>query len=400
MAVQVAPENVVGRGKLIEQIWRRLEKNSLRFTAERRIGKTTVMVKMKAEPKPGYEVLFLELEGIDSPERFTELLLNRIKPLLSNKATAMHWWNGFWAAAGGIEIAGKIKLPDKSKMGWQTMLQKMFEGLSEHQSNKKILLLMDELPYMLQKIAATSQEQKTLALTLLDTLRSIRQLHPNLRMVFAGSVGLHHVIADLKAARLASEPVNDMPAIEIHALQESDALILAKRLIKEQKIEISEDEDEFFDRLVALTDAVPFYLEKVCTRLGELEQPVSTDDVEKAVRYQLTTALDPWEMEHFRDRLRIYYSGVVTAADGKEIAKAEIATKLLDALSDVKSPKSIENIWQAVKAKYALSDRQFIVNLLRSLALDHYLISDAEKKYSFRFPLIKQWWKLAQGIDG
>ena len=85
MSIQVAPENVVGRDQLIKRIWKRLEKDSLRFTAERRIGKTTVMVKMKAEPKNGYEVLFLELEGIDSPERFTELIFNRIKPLLSKK---------------------------------------------------------------------------------------------------------------------------------------------------------------------------------------------------------------------------------------------------------------------------------------------------------------------------
>ena len=400
MAVQVAPENVVGRDRLIERIWRRLERNSLRFTAERRIGKTTVMVKMTTEPKPGYEVLFLELEGIDSPDRFTELLMNRMKPLLSQQATAMRWWNGFWEAAGGTEIGGVIKLPNASKMGWQTTLQKMFDGLCEHQSDKKILLLMDELPYMLQKIASNSQEQKTLALTLLDTLRSIRQLHPNLRMVFAGSVGLHHVISDLKAAVLASEPVNDMPAIEIHALEDDDALILAKRLVKEERVEISGNSDEFFCRLIALTDGVPFYLEKVCTRLGEKGQPVSAEDVEAVVRYQLTTALDPWEMEHFRSRLVIYYSGVVAAADGKEIPKAEIAMRLLDALSVVNKPKSIEKIWQAVKAKYALSDRQFIVDLLNSLALDHYLTSDTKKNYSFRFPLIKQWWKLAQGIDG
>lgn len=400
MAVQVAPENVVGRDKLIERIWSRLNKNSLRFTAERRIGKTTVMLKMAAEPMPGYEVLFLELEGIDSPDRFTELLLNRIKPLLSKKDTAKLWWEGFWSAAGGTEIGGTIKLPDRSPMGWQTTLQKMFEGLCEHQSGTKILLLMDEIPYMLQKIASASSEQKTLALTLLDTLRSIRQLHPNLRMVFAGSVGLHHVISDLKQAGLASEPVNDMPAIEIHALRESDALILAARLVEEEQIQIAGDRDSILQRLVVLTDAVPFYLENVCTRLGEMEHPISVEDVEKTVRHQLTTALDPWEMEHFRDRLSIYFSGSVVAADGKEIPKAKIATKLLDALSSVSSPRSIEEIWQAVKAQYALTDRQCVVDLLRSLALDHYLISDADKRYSFRFPLIKNWWKLAQGLAG
>ena len=400
MSIQVAPENVVGRDQLIKRIWKRLEKDSLRFTAERRIGKTTVMVKMKAEPKNGYEVLFLELEGIDSPERFTELIFNRIKPLLSKKDKAKKWWVDFWTSAGGTELGGLIKLPNLSGMVWQTTLQKMFEGLCEHQADKKILFLMDELPYMLQKIASASGEQKTLALTLLDTLRSIRQSHQNnLRMVFAGSVGLHHVITDLKADRLASEPVNDMPAIEIHALKDGDAIVLAKRLLQQQQIEISGDEDDFYQRLVELTDAVPFYLEKVCFRLEELERPVSIEDAETAVQHQLTTALDPWEMEHFRGRLKIYYSGSLAAADGQEISKAEIATNLLDSLSVEEAPKSIEEIWEMVKAKYSLTNRQIVVEMLNSLALDHYLISDMEKKYSFRFPLIKQWWRLAQGIE-
>ena len=183
-------------------------------------------------------------------------------------------------------------------------------------------------------------------------------------------------------------------------MQESDALILAARLVEEEQIQIAGDKNSILQRLVVLTDAVPFYLENVCTRLGEMEHPISVEDVEKTVRHQLTTALDPWEMEHFRDRLSIYFSGSVVAADGKEIPKAKIATKLLDALSSVSSPRSIEEIWQAVKAQYALTDRQCVVDLLRSLALDHYLISDADKKYSFRFPLIKNWWKLAQGLAG
>ena len=66
MAKQVGPKNVVGRDKLIEIIWKKLETRSLQFTAERRVGKTTVMTKMAAEPKAGYEVLFMDLEGIDS----------------------------------------------------------------------------------------------------------------------------------------------------------------------------------------------------------------------------------------------------------------------------------------------------------------------------------------------
>ena len=401
MAIQVDPRNVVGRDRLIERIWTTLQKHSVRFTAERRVGKTTVMTKMAAEPKSGFEVLFLELEGIDSPDRFVELLFNRVRPLMSNTEKATGWWRNFQNAIGGTEIAGVVKLPGVSRIGWQATLAKTLEGVCEHQADKTILLLMDELPYMLQKIASIGQdgEQKTQALTLLDTLRSIRQQRRNLRMVFAGSVGLHHVITDLRQGTLASEPVNDMRLIEIRALNEPDAIILAERLLKDEGVEVlTEDRQAVLKRLVQLTDCVPFYIEAVCFRLGESEGRINVDSVEQTVRQQLTSAQDPWEMEHFRERLRTYYSRSIQDTAGATIRDADIARTILDHLAVLHEPQSIDQVWAVVKSHFNLTDRNHILEMLRSLELDHYLVSDMEKRYSFRFPLIQGWWKTIQGL--
>ncbi len=402
MAVQVDPKNVIGRDGLIELIWKKLEKGSIKFTAERRVGKTTVMTKMTAEPKDGFEVLFLELEGIDSPERFVELLINRVKPLLSKTEQAKGWWNSFRDAIGGAEIAGVVKLPGVSKIGWQETLVKTLEGVCEHQADKTVLLLMDELPYMLQKIASigTAGAQKTLALTLLDTLRSIRQQHKNLRMVFAGSVGLHHVVNDLKQGTFASEPTNDMPQIEIRALDVADAITLAVRLLNDEAVEILEEgRQTILDKLVQSTDCVPFYIESVCSRLGELEGPIAIHTIDEIVLQQLTSDHDPWEMEHFRDRLRIYYSSSIVDTSGAKIRDEDIARAILDHLAVVNEPQSIEEVWAVVKGSFKLTDRNHVVELLRSLALDHYLSSDTQKRYSFRFSLIQGWWKMAQGLE-
>jgi hypothetical protein len=403
MAKQVDPKNVVGRDALIEQIWKRLEKGSIRFTAERRVGKTTVMTKMTAEPRDGYEVLFMELEGIDSPDRFVELLINRVKPLLSKTLKAKSWLDEFRIAIGGTEVAGVFKLPSVKKIDWQATLVKTLEGVCEHQSDKTILLLMDELPYMLQKIASihVGGEQKTLALTLLDTLRSIRQQYKNVRMVFAGSVGLHHVVTDLKQGKLASEPTNDMPLIEIRALEEPDAIILAARLLKEESVEIpTEDRQAILQKLVQSTDCVPFYIEAVCTRLGELDRPITIDTVNETVLQQLTSDHDPWEMEHFRERIETYYNGTIVDTSAVAIRDEDIARTILDHFAVATEPQSIDQVWAVVKSNFKITDRNHIVEMLRSLALDHYLVSDNEKRYSFRFPLIQVWWKMAQGLNG
>ena len=402
MAIQIDPKNVIGRDKLIERIWKKLRKDSIRFTAERRVGKTTVMTKMAADPRPGFEVLFLELEGIDSPERFVELLINRVKPLLSKTEKAKGWWSSFHEAIGGTEVAGIFKLPNVGKIGWQATLTKTLEGVCEHQADKTILLLMDELPYMLQKIASISQdgEQKTLALTLLDTLRSIRQQYKNVRMVYAGSVGLHHVVTDLKQGTLASEPVNDMPLVEIRALDVPDAIILAERLLKEEDVEVqAEGRQAILERLVHLTDCVPFYIEAVCSRLGESEGPINIRAVDETVQRQLTSDHDPWEMEHFRERLGTYYSGTIKDTSDTILQDEERARVILDHMAVVNTSQSIDEVWDVVKSNFSLTDRNHIVEMLRSLALDHYLVSDIEKRYSFRFPLIQGWWKIAQGLE-
>ncbi len=401
MAIQVDPRRVVGRDRLIQRIWRKLEGSSLRFTAERRIGKTTVMTKMEAEPQSGYHVVFMELEGVDSPERFAEVLLNKLTPLLSNTDKAKGGLRTFWEGLGGVEVAGVIRLPD-NKLGWQSTIEKILDRVCDQYPDERIVLLMDEVPYMLQKIASyeSTANQKTLALTVLDSLRSIRQQRPNLRMVFSGSIGLHHVVTDLRQERLASEPVNDMPMVEIHSLSETDAIVLAGRLLDEEGVRVDKSMHQSVClRIAELTDGVPFYIEAVCTRLADHEDEITVAAVEETVLMQLTNDLDPWEMEHFRTRLDTYYQGTENGASNEVIGNAEIARAVLDHIAVVAEPQSIDQVWSAMTSQFPLTDRNHMIHMLRSLTLDHYLICNTEKQYAFRFPLIRRWWLLAQGLS-
>lgn len=405
MAIQVDPGNVVGRDVLIEQIWAKLQKppgqGSLRFTAERRIGKTTVMAKMAAEPKDGFDVLFLEVEGIESCHQFAALLLNRVKPLLSKTDKAKTWFDGFWGTLGGIEIGGVIKLPETNGLSWQATMEKTIEGLCNNRLDRTVVLMLDELPYMLQKINAVTLAVGSPheALTMLDTFRVLRQRHANLRMIFAGSVGLHHVLRDLRQMKLASEPVNNMELIEIHPLEAPDALQLAKRLLCDERVRAAEGAENLIaHRLADLASNVPFYMERIVGKLGLLERDLTVEDVEATVQQQLTSDHDPWEMEHFRERLDVYYHDIVIDANGRPTPLAAIARCILDHFALADDPQSIEQVWAAVRSQMSLTDRQSVVRLLLSLGQDHYLICDSSKRYSFRFPMIKNWWKMAQGL--
>lgn len=52
---------------------------------------------------------------------------------------------------------------------------------------------------------------------------------------------LHHVLRDLQQTKLASEPVNNTPPVEIPPLENHDALEMAKRLLDAERIRFDGD---------------------------------------------------------------------------------------------------------------------------------------------------------------
>jgi len=68
----VAPQEVIGRDLLIEELWDRLQQQSLIISAQRRMGKTSVIKKMAAEPSAHQLTIYRDLEGIESPVEFVE----------------------------------------------------------------------------------------------------------------------------------------------------------------------------------------------------------------------------------------------------------------------------------------------------------------------------------------
>lgn len=407
MSTQKDPKNVVGRDDLISRIWQWLKRpsqqGSLRFTAERRIGKTTIITKMQAEPDNDFDVLFLEVEGIDSCNGLTEMLVNRMKPLFTKSEAIKSWFGDFWKTAGGTEVGGVFKLPTSNELGWRETLEKALEGFCQNRPDRTVLVILDELPYMLQKIDAVSSKvgRPHEALTLLDSFRALRQRVSNLRMIFAGSVGLHHVLKKMRQATLAAEPVNNMEKIEIPPLEDKYATALALQLLNSEKVPIADGQDlnEVARRIAELTSNVPFYMERIVGRLALSASPIASSDIDQVVLAQLTDDHDPWEMEHFRSRLEIYYQRSLKDTNNVTIEEYALARSILDHLAVAQTPQSIDDVWSFVRSQFALTDRQIAVQMLSDLAQDHYLISDTQKRYSFRFPLIQRWWTIAQGLS-
>lgn len=81
----LAPQDVIGRDKLIEKIWGILKQQSVILSAERRMGKTSMIRKMEAEAGESKLVIFRDVEGMRSPIEFVEAIWQDVEKYLSRK---------------------------------------------------------------------------------------------------------------------------------------------------------------------------------------------------------------------------------------------------------------------------------------------------------------------------
>ena len=233
---QIDVKMAIGRDRLIHTLWESIEQQSLIITAERRIGKTTVIKKMRAETVTGWVPVFQDLERFHSAAEFAMSVYKEIHEFLGLKGKTMRRAKEWFTAMGGTEIGGLFKLPEKSGAHWKDILTRAIEDLiNENDANgSRLLFLWDEMPFMLASIRDREGEQT--AMEVLDLLRALRQTHARLRMVITGSIGLHHVLTSLKKKNYGNSPVNDMLAIDVPPLDEADAIKLATQLIEGESL--------------------------------------------------------------------------------------------------------------------------------------------------------------------
>jgi hypothetical protein len=379
---QIATKAVIGRDSLIDLIWETIEQQSIVMTAERRIGKTTIIRKMLAEPVDGWTPVFQDLERCHTAHEFAMVVYHEVHRFLSAKGKAARRAREWFAAMGGTEIGGLFKLPEKSAGAhWKDILCHSIEDLvhENDQTGTRLLFLWDEVPFMLSNIR--DREGEAVAMEVLDVLRALRQTHSGLRMIITGSIGLHHVITSLKDKSYANSPVNDMVSINVPALALQDAIQLAKELIEGEKLN-SPGIDVAAAVLANEADCFPFYIHHIVKALKIRGMEATLDQIRRVVASQLVDDNDPWELFHYRSRIPTYYGQDESAV-----------IRILDELSVSEKNASVNELLIMLKNTSSFDDRERLIRLLSLMVRDHYLSRDPDGSYRFAFPLIRRWWK-------
>ncbi|MFN7291870.1 MAG: hypothetical protein ACK5YR_06000 [Pirellula sp.] len=379
----LAPEGVYGRDQLINLLWERLENQSILMDAERRIGKTQVLRKMLMQPKSGWKPIYRNVEKVHSAQEFAELVYDDVQQFLGTAKRAASFIRRFFEENENDYVNLKSR-------SWKKLLTSAVEDLMASKSTERLVFFWDELPWMVQSIQRNEGSKS--AVEVLDTIRSLRHEQPEFRVIFTGSIGLHHVLGKLSADGYPTSAKNDMFHVTVTPLTPCDAERLAADLLQGEKITC----DNLADAASTIAEEVdyfPFYIHHIVAGL-RIEQSTATETNIKAfVSRQLVDASDPWQLAHYRNRLSTYYP------DGDDARNVAIILDVLTINPDPADPLSVDEIFKYVTDRGSrLKDRDDLLRLLRLMDADQYLSRETEGGYRFRFPLIRRWWKLDRGL--
>ena len=373
-----------GRETECERLWRVLETRSVLLLGERRTGKTTLIKSMQREPREGFAGIFRDYSSFDSATSFVEALADDLKAYLGGAANAQNWLQDAWNTLGGTEIGGLFRLPEGRSREWRPFLERLLEGLERNLPEKTdFVFYWDEFPILLHKIA---RKDPTEAMDLLDALRVVRHRSGTpIRMIFTGSIGLHHVLTDLHEAGNANSPVNDMEPISLAPLTPALAAGLGELLLTGAELPFSPDVPQ---ALAEQTDGLPFFVHRICSVFQDSAySTLTTDDVTQARAGLLSDPADPLQLDWYQERIENYYD-----------ERAELAFALLDALALAEAPVAFSDLLnQARHAQPSVRESE-VRTTLRHLIQDHYLLQEAGR-FRFQFRIIRDGWLTLRWLE-
>jgi len=385
---QLAPEEILGRDKLIDDLWDILDGRNVYMNDLRRIGKTMILRKMEAEPPKGWIVSKRDLGGVKSAAEFANQVYRDALQKMGTKKRMFRWMNDLINDVGGTQVGGILTLPGGNAVSWKDVLTRTFADLHQEQldGDEHIIFLWDEVPFMIDNIREI--EGAKTAMEVLDVLRSLSQDYDSIRLLLTGSIGMHHVLKKLCDDGYNGSPLNTFEPVSPGPLEKKDAVDLAKRLFKGEGRNVKELRKSS-ECVAELTGNVPFYIHRLISRTprGETITPCS---LIKLLDSELCATDDDWDLEHYRKRIRAYYP---QGSDEK------IVLAILDGIAKRKSME-FSAIMNEVNASIDGGvDDEHLRELLKLLMKDHYLERDAEGIYTFRLVIVRRWWVLDRNLE-
>ncbi|MBN1900586.1 hypothetical protein JW926_04585 [Candidatus Sumerlaeota bacterium] len=386
---------VIGRDQCVKSFWDTLKSGSIRVLAERRMGKTWVLHLALAR-KPEWSLpLFFNAEKIDSAPQFVWELNKELhkKKLITGTwfNTVDKWFDQFRRTIQMIQgqNLGKFTIPKIDP--WESLLHHTCNEFVKHAREKNPVLIIDELPYLLDKLIKSKYQSD--AIQLIDNLRDIRHANPNIRMVFCGSLGLHVVLSQLKEYGYTGTPFNDMPPFDVPPLEKDQGRYLAGCLLLGEKLPLTDIDSV----AIAVSEAgsyVPFYIQHIVKwmRSNSIpDKPWLPQDALSIPDIWFKSNDDPAEISYYDSRLDSYYP----------VDLVDKARSALNVISREKEGMTLDDIVNLARhqPKTLNCDMEQCSRVLDILHKDHYITMQNDR-WRFKLDIVRKWWWNKRGKYG
>lgn len=369
------------------------EGTHLLLTAQRRMGKTSLMLEAARRLSGRYISLYVDLqEAFSAADAIVELSL------------AVYPYKSLWDKGAGIfgGVLTSIKTAiDKISLGELsvTLRAAMSEGnwreKGDHMlsvlaaSDQPVLLLLDEVPIMVNRMlkgedyTITSDRKRQVDEFLSWVRKKSIEHHGKIRMVISGSIGFEPV---LHQARL-SAAMNTFQPFELKPWDETTAVACLNALAKEYGVKFKDDAQTEMVRWLGccIPDHVQMFFSHArdhCVRSGHME--FSKQDVDEVYRTEMLGTRGHVELTHYEERLKL-------------VLGSDLLPLALEMLTEAAATSSLtRQALSALQQDYTFADRttaEAEEEILRVLEHDGYLHS-MPKGYSFVSTLVRDWWRM------
>jgi hypothetical protein len=387
---------------LVDEMRDLARKCSFIIESPRRFGKTSVIKEFirqenaKDEKSKEFNILFLELEGEETVDKFCYKLfkevlnLYRIRKKIDEIGQFLgNSWNVLASRLKkidvlevGLEIQEKTREYDFSK--WKEKISPMITGLNSF--DKRTVIVFDEFPDMLQNFKTKGMESvdfKTVTDSLTGWLRSLRQIQDsecNYQFVFCGSINLRKTLEEIGV----SKRINDLESLVIPPIKSEEAELLVESLAQEYDIEIEPDGIQFM--VSKITEGSPYYGQIIFKALRDTREKMFTSDKVEAI-YGAMLRGGNHDLNHFHSRLEEYLS---------PLEKECSATILKHLCNDAAHEKELYDLLLYERCNY--EEFQTVVN---RLVYEGYIVRDIYNKGKLKFvsPILRDWWACKVGVQ-
>lgn len=260
----VSGDNLFGRERELNQIWERLERGDhVLMTAPRRVGKTSLMMELKRQPRPGWTVVYVDVEACDDVNTcITEIVdeLSRVPKFKKHfqwtqrRESLGNFLNRVNVKAGSTGL----KLESDPSRKWIRYADRVMSQMRKMATEDiKLLIIIDELPIAIARMAegANGPDEATLFLSWYRKLRQNPELQRKVSTLVGGSIGLNGIVYRLNA----SKQINDIYSFPLNSWSKAAAGQFLRQLGDSEGFKI---QDEYIEEMLTkLEDPIPHHVQ-------------------------------------------------------------------------------------------------------------------------------------------